>query len=113
MIGWGEDRAQAVARLRRALQEYQVLGIRTTIPFFQWLLQQEAFLTGRFDTTFVDTVLRQREGAFAELTEEAEEVAAIAAALHAYWRTGSVKAGSAGGGQTSAWKHLARREALR
>jgi acetyl-CoA carboxylase, biotin carboxylase subunit len=115
LIAWGEDRAQTLARLVRALQEYQVLGIRTTIPFFHWLLQQEAFRTGQFDTTFVDTVLRQREGPFAELSEEAEEVAAIAAALHTYWRAGAIRAGDADspGASRSAWKHLARREGHR
>src|SRR4029453_13715292 len=38
LIAWGEDRSSAIARMGRALREYQVLGIRTTIPFFQWLM---------------------------------------------------------------------------
>ena len=41
LIAWGDDRATtAIARMSRALREYQVLGIRTTIPFFQWLMDQ-------------------------------------------------------------------------
>jgi acetyl-CoA carboxylase, biotin carboxylase subunit len=115
LIGWGEDRDQAIARLIRALQEYQVLGIRTTIPFFQWLLGQEAFRSGRFDTTSLDAELRRRDGPFAPLSDAAEEVAAIAAALHTYLRAGAVRAADAapGSGGGSAWKQMARREGLR
>ena len=44
-------------RMRRALAEYQVRGIRTTIPFFQWILEDEDFKAGRFDTGFIDRKL--------------------------------------------------------
>jgi acetyl/propionyl-CoA carboxylase alpha subunit len=44
------DRATALARLDRALAEFAVGGIRTTIPFHRWLLRQPAFVAGRYDT---------------------------------------------------------------
>src|SRR5499427_7412216 len=79
LIAWAEDRPQAVARMRRALGEYEVAGIKTTLPFFSWLLGQPEFLDGRFHTTFLDDVLRARNGRpFVEPPPEAEELAAIA-----------------------------------
>jgi acetyl/propionyl-CoA carboxylase alpha subunit len=114
LIAWGEDRPQALARLMRALQEYQVLGIATTIPFFQWLIREPAFIEGRFDTTFVDQVLMQRESAFAQLPDGAEEVAAIAAALHTLLRAGANRVGTAATAPAPGnWKAAARKEALR
>ena len=40
LVAWGGNRRQAVSRMRRALAEYDVRGIRTTVPFFRWLLDQ-------------------------------------------------------------------------
>jgi acetyl-CoA carboxylase biotin carboxylase subunit len=115
LIAWGEDRSQALARLTRAMQEYQVLGIRTTIPFFQWLIRQPAFVAGQFDTTFVDQVLVRRDGPFVELTPEAEKVATIAAALHTLLRASSSRsaASTRARADTSSWKAAARREGVR
>jgi acetyl-CoA carboxylase biotin carboxylase subunit len=112
LIGWGENREQALRRVRRALQEFQVLGVRTTIPFFRWLLEHPDYAAGRIDTTFVDTVLAHRDGPFAPLSESGEEVAAIAAALHAYLGTGSARATARPAGRSS-WRQAARREPLR
>src|SRR5262245_31458075 len=47
VAAWAEDRPGAVARMRRALAEYVVAGIRTTLPFFRWLLEQPDFAAGR------------------------------------------------------------------
>ncbi|HXH24754.1 MAG TPA: acetyl-CoA carboxylase biotin carboxylase subunit [Vicinamibacterales bacterium] len=84
LCAWGWDRDQAAARLRRALREYEVRGIRTTVPFFQWLLEQPAFMAAQFHTMFVDEVLQERRGAsFGEVDPSILEVAAVAAALAA------------------------------
>jgi acetyl-CoA carboxylase biotin carboxylase subunit len=53
LICWGQDRGEALARLRRALDEYTIAGVRTTIPFHQWLLRQPAFIAGEFSTDFI------------------------------------------------------------
>ncbi len=47
LICWGEDRTEAIARLRRALDEYIIAGVRTTIPFARWLLRSAALRGGR------------------------------------------------------------------
>ena len=54
LIAWGVDRPQAIARMRRALREYEVGGIRTTIPFFRWMFDQPEFLSASFHTSYLD-----------------------------------------------------------
>src|SRR5919206_217444 len=53
LVAWAEDRPQAIARMRRALREYHVAGIKTTVPFFTWLFAQPEFVDGRFHTTYL------------------------------------------------------------
>ena len=53
LIVWGRDRTQAIARMRRALAEYQVMGVRTTLPFDRWLMEHPRFINGDLSTDFV------------------------------------------------------------
>src|SRR5207244_1324135 len=48
LIVWGETRAQAILRMRRALTEFKLLGIRTNIPFHQRLMESPTYIAGRF-----------------------------------------------------------------
>jgi acetyl-CoA carboxylase, biotin carboxylase subunit len=114
LIGWGANRGDAIARLRRALSEYQVLGVRTTVPFFRWLLAQPEFEQARFDTTYLDRVLDERTEPFASVSEAEEEIAAMAAALDAYFNLRSTSAaGKTVAPKDSAWKRAARLEGVR
>jgi acetyl-CoA carboxylase biotin carboxylase subunit len=54
IIAHGRDRAEALARLKRALRECLIEGVRTTIPFYQRVLSHDDFVSGRFDTAFAD-----------------------------------------------------------
>jgi acetyl-CoA carboxylase, biotin carboxylase subunit len=117
LVAWAEDRPRAIARMRRALTEYVVTGIKTTVPFFTWLFDQPEFVDGRFHTTYLDEALTSRNGRpFVEPSREAEEIATIAAAVQAILSTGTVFAES---GSESAelvarrWKAQARAEGLR
>jgi acetyl-CoA carboxylase biotin carboxylase subunit len=113
LIAWAESRPDAIARMERALGEYEVLGIRTTIPFFLWLMREPDFVEGRFDTTYLDRVLASRRGeSFISLTEAEETELAIAAGLDAWWRA-SRSAAPCPSASGSAWKSVARRDALR
>ncbi len=58
LIAWGTDRAAAIRRLQRALEEYKVRGIYTTIPLFQRVLADPLFLEADFDTGYLDRLLR-------------------------------------------------------
>jgi len=55
VIVWGKDRTEAVERMKRALAEFTIEGIYTTIPFHLKLLEHEVFLSGNFDTKFLET----------------------------------------------------------
>jgi acetyl-CoA carboxylase biotin carboxylase subunit len=111
LITWGDTRPHALARMRRALAEYEVRGIATTIPFFQWVLDDEDFVAGRLDTGFVDRKLRARNGQpLREPTEAHRETAVIAAALS---RVLDAPAAAVRPMASSRWRDQARREALR
>src|SRR5262245_46617622 len=105
LVAHGADRAQAMARLRRALREYKVLGIRTTLPFFERLLDHPDFLSGRYDTGLVSRLQAQPRPTDAALVE----LAAVAAAVCAYERRGRREAPPAAGG--SPWRRAGLLEA--
>jgi acetyl-CoA carboxylase biotin carboxylase subunit len=109
LIAWGEDRPRAIARLARALTEYEVGGIRTTLPFFRWMLAQPAFAHAQFHTEYLDEVLRSRgTEPFDAPDDTVVEVAAVAAAIHASRPRAAVAAPV-----VSAWKTRARLDGLR
>jgi acetyl-CoA carboxylase, biotin carboxylase subunit len=113
LIAWAEDRPAAIDRMRRALGEYLVAGIRTTIPFFTWLLSQPAFVSGGFHTTYLDEILQARDGQpFVEPAAPVEDIAAIAAALAAATQpvTGPASDNRSDGRR---WRTEARLEGLR
>jgi acetyl-CoA carboxylase biotin carboxylase subunit len=84
LSAWGGTRPQAIARMQRALREYDVRGIRTTVPFFRWMLAERSFQDGEFHTATLDDLLQRRQGEpFSTPDEDDEEVAVIAAAIHA------------------------------
>jgi acetyl-CoA carboxylase biotin carboxylase subunit len=114
LVAWADNRDAAIARMSRALSEYQVLGIRTTIPFFVWLMRQADYVAARYDTTWLDDVLASRRGrSFNELQADDELLVTLAAALDTYLRA-SADAGRADGrAGTSHWQRAARTEALR
>jgi acetyl/propionyl-CoA carboxylase alpha subunit len=113
LIVWGETRAEAVDRLRRALGEFDVLGIRTTIPFFQWLVDSPEFRAARFDTAWLDTLLRERGPSFEAIGRDDEELAALAAAAHAFLRAAAAAAPASSSSRAGAWRQAARLDGLR
>jgi acetyl-CoA carboxylase biotin carboxylase subunit len=114
LIAWAEDRPGAVARMRRALGEYLVTGIKTTVPFFTWLLDQPEFIDGRFHTTYLDEALASRNGRpFVEPASEVEDVAAMAVALQAVMSATPDVDAAAADAAARRWKTQARAEGLR
>jgi pyruvate carboxylase len=98
--------------MRRALAEYQVRGIRTTIPFFQWILEDEDFMAARFDTTFIDRKLGAPGSGPLQAIEPAhEDLAAIAAAVHVF--TKPAAQGPPATVAASRWRDTGRSDALR
>jgi acetyl-CoA carboxylase biotin carboxylase subunit len=113
LITWAEDRPAALGRMARVLAEYEVRGIRTTLPFFRWVLEDEDFKAARFDTTFIDRKLSERNGQpLQQAGEEHEVLAALTLAVDHYLaRTGAVKIDGARPAR-SRWAGQARAEAL-
>jgi acetyl-CoA carboxylase, biotin carboxylase subunit len=57
IIAWGNNRAEAMARMHRAISEMRIDGVKTTLPFHQALLRNEQFRRGEVHTKFVEDVL--------------------------------------------------------
>jgi acetyl-CoA carboxylase biotin carboxylase subunit len=111
LIVWGETRAQAILRMRRALEEYRILGVRTNIPFHQTLMDSTRFLGGQYDTRFVEERFSMEE----DESERAShaEIAAILATLVAHHQTQlAAQIVKRGARDTSNWKWLSRWERL-
>ncbi len=113
LSAWGRDRDEAIGRMRRALAEYVIEGIKTSIPFHQRVLRHPDFLAGDIDTKFIDE-------RFLPSVKEAgcpdAERALIAAAVLAYWEdeTAARRAMAPEGGTgSSAWRAAGRTAGLR
>ena len=109
LIVWGRDRLDAIDRMKRALGECSLTGIRTTIPFFIEVMRHDVFRSGVYNTGYVaehlGTSLKIDEG-------KHEELAAIAAAL-ATWKADMDRANRApdtdgAGGPKNLWSMAGR-----
>ena len=100
LVVWGEDRGAAIGRARRALSEYRIRGVRTSIPFFRAVLEDPDFLAGDYTTGFLD------EERMARLTtaERFDDVATIAAAIAALERDHKARPRENTGTHSSRWK---------
>src|SRR3990172_5976237 len=92
LIVWGRDRNEVIARMRRALYEYIILGVKTNIPFHKAVMENPRFIAGELSTHFIDTEptiledmkkIMEREKPFEErlsqIFDEKKRIASIAA----------------------------------
>jgi acetyl-CoA carboxylase biotin carboxylase subunit len=79
VITWGGTREEALARMLRALEEYVIEGIETTIPFHIWVMRDENFRRGTFNTAYIDDHYSATAGE--ERRKVPVEVALVAAAI--------------------------------
>jgi len=89
LAAWGRTRSEAIDRLRRALDEYQVGGIKTTLGFFREIVRDEEFIGGRLDTGFIERFNERREAArrlvfsqAGEIETRRRDLALIAGSIH-------------------------------
>ncbi|HSP14447.1 MAG TPA: acetyl-CoA carboxylase biotin carboxylase subunit [Thermoanaerobaculia bacterium] len=109
LVCHAHTRQDAIARMKRALMEYRVDGIETTIPFFSMIMDNAEFAAANFDTGFIDRLLSQVE--FGHGTRDGQVEAAIAAAaIMAFEESQHVRFPEGG---DSAWKRAGRVEGLR
>ncbi|HEV8494997.1 MAG TPA: acetyl-CoA carboxylase biotin carboxylase subunit [Candidatus Angelobacter sp.] len=123
LIVHAPDRATAIARMRRALDEYFVGGIKTNLPLFRRILEHPDFVAARIDTGFLDRLLAGKFSASGG-PDGLAEIAAVSAALFAamgHQNNGQQKNGQPGSAASaaeqrsneSAWKRTARSEGVR
>ena len=110
---YGTDRDHAIKRMLRALDEYEIAGCRTTIPFCKYVLRHESFTSGDYDTHFVPDHF-SKEKLDAENTD-GSEVKALAAALLKMESDGqeekqNFKSNSQNGVHSKWWKHRSKKQ---
>lgn len=108
----GRDRTEAIQRMRRALREYEIRGIKTTLGFFAELMNDQEFIEGRIDTGFIEKFnARRTTGGLLE--EDIENIALVAAAEN-YRKELSMQTGSRKKDSSdSKWGHFGRLAQLR
>lgn len=82
LVSWGRNRAEAIEKMRRALDEYYISGIKTTIPFHKQVMNSDHFIKGDFNTSFIDTVFEDEKKETGKDTFF--NIALISAGLSAY-----------------------------
>jgi acetyl-CoA carboxylase biotin carboxylase subunit len=113
LIAWGHDRAEAVARLQRALAEFAVTGIKTNVALFRGILRDPEFVRGEIFTRWLDERLVHLRADRENSTERdlaAEHAAIVAALLHQLDANSAASMGALSVEVESLWKREARRE---
>ncbi len=112
LIVWAGTRSEAIARMRRALDELIVVGVSTSQPFHSLVLAHEAFASGDYDTGYLGLYLDALLSA--EDSADALEAVVVAAALAEHdRRQAAVPSQAASGSAESDWLRAARRDGLR
>jgi acetyl/propionyl-CoA carboxylase alpha subunit len=105
LVVWGESRAVAIVRMRRALAEYSIIGVTTNLDLLRAILNSQRFQGGQFHTRFIEEEFQPEE-----VEGEDQIVAALTLALLDYHRRGDAPARS--GDRISPWKMQGRRARL-
>lgn len=100
LITFGADRKEAIARMRRAISEYDITGIQTTLNFGKFVMEHEAFTSGNFDTHFVGKYFNPENK---EDTDEDEALIAAIVALKSLKKKNSSAVSIAAEGTSSNW----------
>ena len=111
LIAWGNSREETIARLRRALDEYTITGIRTNVSLFRRILTEPEFLRGEIHTKWLDELLARPRPPAVTARVGTEEAAVIAAALWQMEQAGRTP-DSPAGQSPSRWRMQGRREQL-
>lgn len=105
VITWGRSREEAIGTMLRALAEFRIVGVRTTIPFCAAVLEHESFRSGSYNTGFVAEYFDPK---LLGAPRDGELAAAALTAAHVTLRKSPKPARHYGAGRTSAWKYRGR-----
>ena len=109
LVVHAEDRPRAIARLARALDDFEITGVETTLPLFRSLVRDREFREAKFDVQWLDR--RLADGLLAEEPPSPENVSLAAALMAIVENPAAASAGVEAA--DSLWRRAARREALR
>jgi acetyl-CoA carboxylase, biotin carboxylase subunit len=113
LAAWGRTRAEAIDRLRRALDEYAVGGIKTTLPFFREIIRDEEFIGARLDTGFIARFNeRSQKHPVTPVADDPKRDIAVVAAALAYGDAPGRTRENHHVTETSKWKVAARNAAV-
>jgi acetyl-CoA carboxylase biotin carboxylase subunit len=107
LISWAPNRNEAISRMIRALREYELQGIHSTVPFLIKVLQHEKFIKGKFTTSFIE-----EEKTLFQMNEERGKVAALAAAIYFEQEKNKKKFQPVSKESMSNWKQQKRKKSL-
>jgi acetyl-CoA carboxylase biotin carboxylase subunit len=113
LIAWGRDRAEAIARLQRALEEYTVTGIKTNAALFRGIFRDPEFVRGEIFTRWLDARLPHLRANSDDLIARdpgAEDAAILVALLYHVGTNSAAHAGGPSAEPESIWKREARLE---
>ena len=113
LIVWGKDRSAAISRMKRALEEFRISGLKTTIGFHRTVMENDNFISGDFSTNFIETEYPNYE--FETADDKIVETAAIAAAIDRFKneRSRNLQNGESVRASVSAWSLYHRRRNMR
>ncbi|MGN7986788.1 acetyl-CoA carboxylase biotin carboxylase subunit [Pedobacter sp. 22226] len=101
LITYGKDREEAIERMIRAIEEYDITGIETTLAFGKFVMQHEAFKSGSFDTHFVGKYFKPES---LKVQDETEALIAAVIAAKLFQKNEQVESGDAEVKSTSDWR---------
>ncbi len=108
LITYGNDRAEAIDKMIRAIDEYQITGVQTTLPFCRYVMKHEAFTSGNFDTHFVGRYFTPDVLKTAPDEMETQLAAVLAAKLFQDHKPVAKATGSQLQGSRSKWRERSR-----
>ncbi len=110
VVVWSEDRASAITRMRRALKEYRLDGVRTNVDFLHWALHEDSFVDGSYTTGTIEEKFQPDQ---LHSNEEAIELATIAGCITAYNTLKNRNLSVEDDRSENVWRRTARVEGLR
>ena len=113
LIVWGKDRSEAISRMKRALEEFRISGLKTTIGFHSLVMENDNFVSGDFSTKFIETEYPNHK--FETADDKTIATAAIAAAIDKFKNESgiSLRNGKSSRSSNSAWSLYHRQRNMR
>ncbi len=114
LITWAEDRTLAIQRMKRALSEYKISGVKTSINFLSKVMLNKQFIKGIYDTHFIDENMEELSSSSDKKEKELEDIAIITALVDytdKIKKLQSVKTFQSNGG-SSPWKNFGRKKGI-